>query len=125
MTPWELFSSTRKMWIGSAETLPRLSWNEPSVESQPRWTYLEQTPSTDTLSSNLLTLGRDLRDAGMNIGSGQIINLVEAVSEIDCPRRFLFGGKDDAGYLAGTDPGFRPGFLALLAPADEARCGDR
>jgi uncharacterized protein with von Willebrand factor type A (vWA) domain len=57
------------------------------VESQPRWTYLEQTPSTDTLSSNLLTLGRDLRDAGMNIGSGQIINLVEAVSEIDCRRR--------------------------------------
>lgn len=57
------------------------------MESQPRWTYLEQTPSTDTLSSNLLTLGRDLRDAGMNIGSGQIINLVEAVSVIDCRRR--------------------------------------
>ena len=57
------------------------------MESQPRWSYLERTPTSTTLSSNLLTLGRDLRDAGMNIGSGQIINLVEAVSAIDCRRR--------------------------------------
>ena len=57
------------------------------MESQPRWSYLERTPSSQTVSSNLLTLGRDLRDAGMNIGSGQIINLVEAVSSIDCRRR--------------------------------------
>ena len=57
------------------------------MESQPRWSYLERTPSSATLTSNLLTLGRDLRDAGMNIGSGQIINLVEAVSTIDCRRR--------------------------------------
>ncbi len=57
------------------------------MESQPKWSYLERTPSTSTISSNLLTLGRDLRDAGMNIGSGQIINLVEAVSSIDLRRR--------------------------------------
>ncbi len=57
------------------------------MESQSRWNYLEQIPSSVTLSSNLLTFGRDLRDAGMNIGSGQIINLVEAVSAIDCRRR--------------------------------------
>src|SRR5215204_2507363 len=75
------------MSIVSAAILPRLSWNEPSVESQPRWSYLERTPNTTTISSNLLTLGRDLRDAGMNIGSGQIINLVEAVSSIDLRRR--------------------------------------
>lgn len=68
-------------------TSPIPSWNEPNVESQPRWSYLERTPTSATLSSNLLTLGRDLRDAGMKIGSGQIINLVEAVSTIDCRRR--------------------------------------
>src|SRR5215207_1151082 len=75
------------MSTACAATSPKLSWNEPSVESQPRWSYLERTPSTTTLSSNLLTLGRDLRAAGVNIGSGQIINLVEAVSSIDCRRR--------------------------------------
>src|SRR3954468_14825651 len=75
------------MWTAFAATSPIPSWNEPNVESQPRWSYLERTPASSTLSSNLLTLGRDLRDAGMNIGSGQIINLVEAVSAIDCRRR--------------------------------------
>lgn len=39
--------------------------------------------------ANLLTLGRDLRDAGLNIGSGQVLSLVEAVATVD-PRR-----KDD------------------------------
>lgn len=57
------------------------------MESPSSWSYLERAPSSATLSSNLLTFGRDLRDAGMNIGSGQIINLVEAVSTIDCRRR--------------------------------------
>ena len=36
------------------------------------------------LLANLLTLGRDLRGAGLNVGSGQVINLVEAVSAVDC-----------------------------------------
>jgi uncharacterized protein with von Willebrand factor type A (vWA) domain len=39
------------------------------------------------LQANLLTFGRELRDAGLNLGSGQILNLVEAVGEIDCRRR--------------------------------------
>ncbi|MEA2529961.1 MAG: uncharacterized protein QOG89_1605 [Thermomicrobiales bacterium] len=38
------------------------------------------------LQANLLTFGRDLRSAGLNLGSGQIMNLVEAVGEIDCRR---------------------------------------
>lgn len=39
------------------------------------------------LAANLLAFGRDLRAAGLNIGSGQILSLVEAVSEIDCQRQ--------------------------------------
>jgi uncharacterized protein with von Willebrand factor type A (vWA) domain len=45
--------------------------------------------SSGRLAANLLVLGRELRAAGMNIGSGQILNLVEAVATVD-PRR-----KDD------------------------------
>jgi uncharacterized protein len=36
------------------------------------------------LTRNLLTLGRDLRDAGLPIGSGQVMTFVESVGEIDC-----------------------------------------
>ena len=36
------------------------------------------------LTRNLLTLGRDLRAAGLPIGSGQLITFVESVGEIDC-----------------------------------------
>lgn len=57
------------------------------MESQSKWSYLERTPEAACLTTNLLTLGRDLRSAGLNIGSGQIISLVEAVSTIDCRRR--------------------------------------
>ncbi|MFL5758487.1 MAG: vWA domain-containing protein [Thermomicrobiales bacterium] len=39
------------------------------------------------LLANLLTFGRDLRRAGMPVGSGQLMSLVEATSEIDCRRR--------------------------------------
>jgi uncharacterized protein with von Willebrand factor type A (vWA) domain len=39
------------------------------------------------LLANLLTFGRDLRRAGLPIGSGQLMSLVEATSEIDCQRR--------------------------------------
>ncbi len=95
------------------------------MESQPRWSYLERTPSSTTLSSNLLTLGRDLRDAGMNIGSGQIINLVEAVSSIDCRRRddFYSAAKTTLGHVARTNSRLRPGVFAILAPV--AQAGDR
>jgi uncharacterized protein with von Willebrand factor type A (vWA) domain len=39
-----------------------------------------------TILANLLTLGRSLRDAGLPIGSGQVMSLIEAVGAID-PRR--------------------------------------
>jgi uncharacterized protein len=39
------------------------------------------------LLANLLTFGRDLRRGGLPIGSGQVMSLVEATSEIDCRRR--------------------------------------
>jgi uncharacterized protein len=38
------------------------------------------------LQANLLCFGRDLRASGLNLGSGQILSLVEAVGEIDCRR---------------------------------------
>jgi hypothetical protein len=42
------------------------------------------------LTRNLLTLGRDLRDAGLPIGSGQVMTFVESVGEIDCRIRSDF-----------------------------------
>jgi len=39
------------------------------------------------ITANLLTLGRDLRHAGLRIGSGQIMNFVAAIGEIDVRRR--------------------------------------
>jgi uncharacterized protein with von Willebrand factor type A (vWA) domain len=42
------------------------------------------------LTSNLLTLGRDLRAAGLPIGSGQLITFVESVGELDCRIRSDF-----------------------------------
>jgi uncharacterized protein len=43
--------------------------------------------SSARLLANLLTLGRDLRETGMNVGSGQVLNLVEAIGAIDPTRR--------------------------------------
>ncbi len=74
------------------------SWNEPNVESRPRWSYLERTRLA---RSNLLTFGRDLRDAGMNIGSGP--DHQSGRSGFDDRRRrrgrFLCGRQDHAGHL--------------------------
>src|SRR5215218_2403574 len=36
--------------------------------------------------ANLLFFGRDLRSSGLNLGSGQILSLVEALGEVDCRR---------------------------------------
>jgi len=44
-------------------------------------------PSPDRVAANLLTLGRDLRAAGLPIGSGQVLSLVEAVAAVDLHRR--------------------------------------
>lgn len=48
---------------------------------------INQDVTPGRLASNLLTLGRELRESGLNVGSGQVLNLVEAVAEIDCQRR--------------------------------------
>src|SRR5918999_5443310 len=42
--------------------------------------------SPEVLLSNLLTLGRDLRDAGLPLGTGQIMSLVEALAAVN-PRK--------------------------------------
>ncbi|MGI8478237.1 MAG: vWA domain-containing protein [Thermomicrobiales bacterium] len=39
--------------------------------------------TAERLTSNLLTFGRDLRSAGLKLGSGQIMSFVAAVGEID------------------------------------------
>lgn len=46
--------------------------------------------SATRLQANLLAFGRDLRDAGLRVGSGQIISFVDAIAEIDCKRRMDF-----------------------------------
>jgi uncharacterized protein len=48
---------------------------------------IDQNVSAERLAANLLTFGRELRDAGLPVGSGQVISLMEAVSEVDCQRR--------------------------------------
>ena len=45
------------------------------------------SPSPDRVAANLLTLGRDLRAAGLPLGSGQILSLVEAIAAVDLRRR--------------------------------------
>src|SRR5680860_610491 len=55
----------------------------PSTNRNP----LQEVPQEAWLAANLLTLARDLRAAGLNIGSGQVMSLVEAVSAVDCHRR--------------------------------------
>src|SRR4051812_24759605 len=77
------------MSIGSAAT-PRRRWSNGRAV-QP----LVKIPQPDDVTAariraNLLTFGRDLRRAGLNIGSGQIINFVEAVGQIDVKRRVDF-----------------------------------
>src|SRR4051812_9425289 len=77
------------MSIGSAAT-PRRRWSNGRAV-QP----LVKIPQPDDVTAariraNLLTFGRDLRRAGLNIGSGQILNFVEAVGQIDVKRRVDF-----------------------------------
>ncbi len=57
-----------------------------SRQAEPALPRGSVTISADTLLRNLLTLGRELRDAGLPLGSGQVMNLVEAVATID-PRK--------------------------------------
>ncbi|MCC6943016.1 MAG: VWA domain-containing protein, partial [Thermomicrobiales bacterium] len=74
------------MSIGFAVRWPACWWIEQSVPST-SYRLFEEIPLESQLAANLLTLARDLRDSGLNIGSGQVINLVDAVSVIDCNRR--------------------------------------
>ena len=64
--------------------------------------------SSARLLANLLTLGRDMRDAGLNIGSGQVLSLVEAVATVDARR------KDDFYAAAKATLVNRPDQIALF-----------
>jgi uncharacterized protein with von Willebrand factor type A (vWA) domain len=53
----------------------------PAVPRRVRHNPDDITPGR--LTRNMLTFGRELRDAGLPIGSGQLISFVDAISEID------------------------------------------
>lgn len=59
--------------------------------------------SSGRLLANLLTLGRDLRGAGLNVGSGQVLSLVEAVSAVDPRRKDDFYAAAKATLVNGPD----------------------
>lgn len=65
------------------------------------------------IQANLLTLGRELRDNGVNLGSGQILSLVDATSYIDCGRRDDFYHAARATLV--TSPEHIPVFDATFA----------
>lgn len=67
--------------------LPMPSLRERPVPLRTKPTPVPEEVRPERLAGNLLAFGRDLRAAGLNIGSGQILSLVEAVSEIDCQRQ--------------------------------------
>lgn len=68
--------------------LSRGPWSsELSVSQSISTNPFDVQPNAGWLAVNLLTLARDLRSAGLNIGSGQALSLVEAVAAIDCHRR--------------------------------------
>ena len=113
MTPWVSFSSIRKMSTGSGAMLPRPWWSERTVPAKPSYALFEETPLESHLAANLLTLARDLRDAGLRVGSGQVINLVGAVSVIDCNRRDDFYSAAKSTLV--TSPEQIPVFDAIFA----------
>jgi len=59
--------------------------------------------SSGRLLANLLTLGRDLRGAGLNVGSGQVLSLVEAISAVDPRRKDDFYAAAKATLVNGPD----------------------
>lgn len=67
--------------------LPMPSLRERPVLPRTKPTLVPEQVRPERLAANLLTFGRDLRAAGLNVGSGQILSLVEAVGEIDCRRQ--------------------------------------
>src|ERR671910_681425 len=58
--------------------------------------------SSNRIQANLLTLGRRLRDAGLPVGSGQILSLVDALATID------FFRHDDVYHAARASVVTRP-----------------
>ena len=93
------------MWTEFVAMSPRHWWNEQNVPSKSSYRLFEETPIESRLAANLLTLARDLREAGLKIGSGQVINLVDAVSVIDCNRRDDFYSASKSTLV--TSPGVR------------------
>ena len=68
--------------------------------------------SAGRLTRNLLTFGRELREAGMPVGSGQLLSFVEAVSQIDVRVRSDFYAASKATLV--TSPEQIPVFDALF-----------
>ena len=79
-----------------------------SVRAETALTNRVAVISADTVLRNLLMLGRELRDAGLPIGSGQVMNLVEAVTAVD-PRK-----RDDIYHAAKTTVVTRPEHIPLF-----------
>src|SRR5690349_6948491 len=77
------------MSIASA-AIRRLPWSSGRVVQQLISVPQPEDVSATRIRANLLTFGRDLRRAGLNLGSGQIISFVEAVGQIDVRRRIDF-----------------------------------
>ncbi len=93
-------------------TWPGPLWNEQSVQGTNNHHLLE-TPLESRLAANLLYLARDLRAAGVNVGSGQVINLVDAISLVDCNRRDDFYSAAKSTLV--TSPEQIPVFDAVFA----------
>jgi uncharacterized protein len=70
-------------------------------------------PQPNWLAANLLGFARELRAEGLNLGSGQIISFVDAVSVISCQRREDFYSAARATLV--TSPDQIPVFDALFA----------
>lgn len=83
------------------------------MPEKPSYLLFEQTPLESHLAANLLTLARELRDAGLKVGSGQVINLVEAVSVVDNHRRDDFYSAAKSTLV--TSPEQIPVFDAIFA----------
>ena len=64
-------------------------------------------------------LGRDLRDAGLPIGSGQVMTFVESVGEIDCRIRSDFYAAAKSTLV--TSPEHIPTFDAIFGRIRERK----
>src|SRR3954451_22136491 len=78
------------MSTASGATWRTLWFRGPSMQQRVKAGAHPDDVSAVRLQANLLAFGRDLRDAGLRIGSGQIISFVEAVAEVYARRQMDF-----------------------------------